>query len=435
MSEYIHSVSLDVEKCKGCTNCLKRCPTEAISVRDGHAEIDASRCIDCGECIRICPYKAKKAVYDKLENVRQTSKWLIALPAPSLYGQFDNLGDIDYIIQGLRDIGFDDVYEVSAAAEIVSAYTRRFLKRTDIKKPVISSACPVVVRLITQRYPFLCGNIMPMLPPVEIAAMNAKERALKRHPELKEEDICACFISPCPAKVGYVKNKRNSDRSYVDAVVSVGDVYFKLLDVMNKAKMPPPVSNTGIIGIGWASTGGEATALFNDKYLAADGIENVIKVLEEIDNDNFTGLEFIELNACSGGCVGGVMTVENPYIAQARLQMLKRYLPVSQNWVRSEGETDDGYIPDKYFIKNNIEYDPTAYLDSDRNEAMKKMKKIEKLNETLPALDCGFCGAPTCRAFAEDVVRSGVSVDDCVIHVREMVKKYNEEHKSTGENK
>ena len=421
MSVYNHSVSLDVDKCKGCTNCLKRCPTEAIRVRNGRAVIDSERCIDCGECIRICPYKAKRAAYDKLETVRADYKWLIALPAPSFYGQFDNLDDIDYIIQGLIDSGFDDVYEVSAAAEMVSAYTRRFLKRDDIKKPVISSACPAVVRLITKRYPYLCDNIMPILPPVEIAAQNAKERARRRHPELSPADIGVCFISPCPAKVSYVKNRDASDKSNVDAVVSMGDMYFKLLEVMDKKKMPPPVSSSGIIGIGWASTGGEATALFNDKYLAADGIENVIKVLEEIDNDNFAGLEFIELNACSGGCVGGVMTVENPYIAQARLQMLKRYLPVSQNWLRDTGN-DDGYIPERYFMKSTIEYDPVSYLDPDRNEAMRKMRMIEQLNEELPALDCGFCGAPTCRAFAEDVVKGRIHADERAVRAREKLK-------------
>ena len=33
--KFFHSVRLDKEKCKGCTNCLKRCPTEAIRFRYG----------------------------------------------------------------------------------------------------------------------------------------------------------------------------------------------------------------------------------------------------------------------------------------------------------------------------------------------------------------------------------------------------------------
>ena len=68
---FIHSVTLDAEKCRGCTNCIKRCPTEAIRVRGGKAQITESLCIDCGECIRICPYKAKKPIFDKLEDINR----------------------------------------------------------------------------------------------------------------------------------------------------------------------------------------------------------------------------------------------------------------------------------------------------------------------------------------------------------------------------
>ena len=53
MSEFFHSVTLDRDLCHGCINCVKRCPTEAIRVRDGKAKILSDRCIDCGECIRI----------------------------------------------------------------------------------------------------------------------------------------------------------------------------------------------------------------------------------------------------------------------------------------------------------------------------------------------------------------------------------------------
>ena len=193
-TSYNHSVYLEKSKCKGCTNCLKHCPNEAIRIRDGHAVIDASRCIDCGECIRICPYHAKKAVCDKL-SCMDGYKWKIALPAPSLYGQFDNLDDIDIVLQGLLNYGFDDVYEVAKAAELVSGYTRKYLKKEGIKKPVISSACPAITRLISLRFPLLCENLMPILPPIEIAAMEARRIALENHPELSSSDIGICFIS------------------------------------------------------------------------------------------------------------------------------------------------------------------------------------------------------------------------------------------------
>ena len=207
MNTYEHSVLLDVSRCNGCTTCLKHCPTEAIRIKDGHAVIDHERCIDCGECIRVCPHKAKKAMCGKLEQMDRF-KWKIALPAPTLYGQFDNLDDVDIVLEGLKRIGFDDVFEVSAAAELVSAYTRIYLKTEGVKKPAISSACPVVLRLIGLRFPSLNENILHMLPPMEIAAGLAKAKAKKEHPELSDDEIGVCFISPCPAKASYVKRLR-----------------------------------------------------------------------------------------------------------------------------------------------------------------------------------------------------------------------------------
>ncbi len=413
MQTYEHSVLLDASKCTGCTTCLRHCPTEAIRIKDGHAVINSDRCIDCGECIRVCPHKAKKAVCSKLQSMNRF-KWKIALPAPTLYGQFDNLDDIDYVLNGLLNIGFDDVFEVSKAAELVSAYTRLYLKTDGVKKPAISSACPVVMRLIALRYPSLNDNIIHMLPPMEVAARLAREKALKNHPNLKSEDIGVCFISPCPAKASYVKNGFAGYKSQVDEVVSISDIYFLLINAMKKDDTTETLSESGMIGIGWASSGGESTAIFNDNYLAADGIENVNRVLDQIENGNIPQLEFVELNACIGGCVGGVLTMQNPFIAKARLQTLRRYLPVSQNFLSGEAAN---YIPDYYLFNELPEYQPISRLSSSMAESMRMMADIQKLRESLPGIDCGSCGAPTCRAFAEDVVKGNAKIDDCLINL------------------
>lgn len=423
IQEYKHSVSLDPEKCKGCTTCLKRCPTEAIRIRNGRAVIKSERCIDCGECIKVCPYKAKKATHDDL-SVINDFKYTVALPAPSIYGQFKNMDDIGRILNGLLKLGFDDVYEVACAAELVSAYTRLYIKRNDIKKPVISSACPTITRMISMNYPFLCDNVMPILPPVDIAAYLAREKAKRTHPELNDSDIGIIFISPCPAKVSYVKNNFAGDRNYIDAAVSVRDVYFALLDIMKKQRNDEMSSSTesGMVGIGWATTGGESSAIMNGRYLAADGIENCIKVLDQIENEEITSLDFVELNACSGGCVGGAMTVSNPYIAQARLKELRRYLPVSPNRPASE------WIPDKFFNENKVEYNPYNLLSDDIKEARRMMGEIESIADSLPKTDCGSCGAPTCMAFAEDIVKGETNADECTVIMREIFHEYLKQH-------
>ncbi len=417
----LHSVTLDVSLCKGCTTCIKRCPTEAIRVRGGKAVIMSQRCIDCGECIRRCPYNAKKAVFDKLSDFSDY-KWKIALPAPALFGQIDKLENLDYVVSALLDCGFDDVFEVARAAELVSEYTREYLKREDIPKPVISSACPAVVRLISIRFPFLLDNVLPILAPVELAARIAKEEALQAHPELQPSDICVLFISPCPAKVSYVRSPLGVKESAVDGVLSISDIYFDLIDAMKHITTPRASCKFGIIGISWAGSGGESSALFNDKYLAADGIENVIQVLDEIEKENFAGLEFVELNACSGGCVGGAMNVENPFIAKARLQNLRRYLPVSQNHIPHTSRRDDGYVPAEVMFECDIPASTVMRLDEDRRVAQKKLAMIQELTKCFSNMDCGSCGAPTCAAFAEDIVRGEAHEGECVIMMRQTLQ-------------
>ena len=410
MHTYEHSVLLSPDKCIGCTTCVRHCPTEAIRIRDGRAVIDEGRCIDCGECIRTCPQKAKKAVCNKLEAM-DGFQWKIALPAPALYGQFENLDDVDYVLNGLLTLGFDDVYEVSQAAEMLSAYTRTYLATEGVVKPVISTACPAVTRLISLRFPSLEDNVLRLLPPMEVAAKLARKRALEQHPELTPEDIGVCFISPCPAKASYVKNGFGDYMSQVDAVVPISDVYFQLINAMDRSEDPKDLSASGRIGVGWATSGGESSALMNDSYLAADGIENVIRVLDQIENGNIGQLEFVELNACPGGCVGGVLTVQNPFIARARLHILRRFMPVSCNFL----PTDEQYIPAEYFFDEMPAYRPIARLSGNIAKSMRMMADIQTLKTSLPGLDCGACGAPTCRAFAEDVVRGNATMDDCLV--------------------
>ena len=173
MSKYFHSVELKADLCCGCTNCLKRCPTEAIRVHGGKAKILSERCIDCGECIRICPHHAKTAHSTTFDEIKKY-KYRVAIPAPALFGQFNHLDNIDIVLTGLKKIGFDSVFEVSRGAELVSEATRKLIKENKLKKPIISSACPAVVRLIKIRFPELCNNVMPLKAPMEVSAKIAR---------------------------------------------------------------------------------------------------------------------------------------------------------------------------------------------------------------------------------------------------------------------
>lgn len=404
----IHSVSLDWDKCKGCVACMRRCPTEAIRVRDKKAKVLYDRCIGCGECVRVCPHNAKIPAYDKFETIYKY-KYKVATVAPSFYGQFKSTDNINLLLNALLEIGFDDVEEVARAAELVSEATREWIRKTkNIHYPIINTACPTIVELIMLRFHSLKENLLPLQTPADMAIKLAYKKA--RAKGYKKEDIGIFFISPCPAKVLALKSGLGLKEPLVSGVLSMAEVYYKVVSALPQVKDIKNLNKAGFLGISWASSGGEVLGVNKEKHLEVAGIENVIAVLKEIENGKLEAIDFVELNACTGGCVGGVLTVENPFVSKAKIRELsKRSNPLGKlNTIKSAGLSHKDFA---WEVEPQIS--DVFKLDENRIKALEKFENIEATFEKLPHFDCGVCGAPSCKAFAEDVVIEGYSIDDC----------------------
>ncbi len=420
MSEkYWHSVTLDRDSCTGCTNCLKHCPTQAIRVQQGKAKILKERCIDCGECIRVCPHHAKKAITDGFDALEKY-KYNIALVAPAFYGQFSRTEDCNLILSALMLIGFDDVYEVARGAQEISAKTKELLDSGKLTKPAISSACPAVCRMIAVRFPNLIPNIIPLKSPMELSAAAARRDAAAAT-GLDDSEIGIFFISPCAAKATAVRDEMLVNKSNVDGVISIKDTYLRLAQKISTVEDIENLSHAGSKGILWAKSGGEASVAGASRYVAVDGIHNVIKLFDDIEDDKLADIEYVEALACPGGCVGGPLAAENSFVARARLERICKDLPFEL------GEIDKDI--DRLWDKSPV-YSPIMKLNEDFKVAMQMAIEIDELEESLPGLDCGSCGAPSCRAFAEDIVRGYANETDCIFRLRELVKKLKSEHRN-----
>lgn len=414
MAEYYHSVVLDEKLCMGCTNCIKRCPTEAIRVHDGKARILNEKCIDCGECVRTCPYHAKVAQTDPLDLLANY-KYTVALPAPTLYMQYDLKFTRKHIVAALKMLGFDYIYEVARGAEIVTAVTDRYMEEHPDDLPLISSACPAVVRLLQVRFPSLLPRLLPVKSPMEISAMNARREFCEANPGVKPGEVGVFFISPCAAKMTGVRNPIELKESNVNGVFSIKSVYFKLLKQMAKLKEPEEILQAGYQGVRWASVGGEAMALKTQNVLSVDGIQNVVRIFEQLEDDKLDDVDFIEACACTGGCLGGPLTVENLYVARNRQRRHREMTPAVLEPV---GEDEMQHC----MFETYPQYLDVTTLDADRTEAMKKLRRMNEICEELPKLDCGACGAPSCRALSEDIVREKANLTDCVFVLRQKVR-------------
>lgn len=174
----ITSIKLDTDRCIGCIHCVRNCPTEAIRIRNWKAVIMPERCIDCGICVKVCPRHAVKPMVDSIERLNDYD-YRIAIPSSAFMGQFRNVRSRNHLLTALKQVGFDDVYEEAIGAEIISGATKKLMASGKEQKPLISSGCPAVLKLIQIKFPNLIDNVLEYRPPVEIVAAMAREEAEK----------------------------------------------------------------------------------------------------------------------------------------------------------------------------------------------------------------------------------------------------------------
>ena len=188
---------------------------------------------------------------------------------------------------------------------------------------------------------------------------------------------------------------------------------------MKKTPHDTNIARATSYGVGWANSGGEAAAVCPEHSMSVDGIENVIRVLEEIENDKLPDLVFFEGSACTGGCVGGPLTFENNYVARRAVRALMQGCDITH----PDEKINVSYL-NKYplMLEKSITANKAMRLDDDIVEAMRKIERMEEIVERLPGYDCGSCGSPTCRTFAEDIVRGFATELDCIHILKERLK-------------
>lgn len=444
-----HSVILDESRCKGCTLCVTTCPTEAIRVRGGLARITEMRCIDCGKCIIRCPNNAKKALVDSLKDLEPGGKFShftikVALPAPSLYGQFSQNYSLSDIHRALLSAGFDAVFPVAFATTPIVKATRELLdkrRHPEIPRPLLSSSCPAIIKFIQIRYPTLIEHIIPLIAPMELAGRLAKEEILQNSNTKNPPSVGCFFISPCSAKITEALVPQGNETSSIDGVFSINDLFMPLLQALQKNAQDDALGQSeqepSDLEIGWGHAEGEAKATTNETdftSLSVDGMDRCIQVLEEIENGKLKNLDFLELMACVDGCVGGPLAAINPSIAQFNINLRENKIRTSQKKVQEPSlktensmfrllGTKSAAIDCAQCLKtSDYVARPTLLLDPDFSKAMHMMDEMERINEALPGIDCGACGAPNCHALAEDIVRGNARISDCIVILKEQYR-------------
>jgi hypothetical protein len=201
-------------------------------------------------------------------------------------------------------------------------------------------------------------------------------------------------------------------------VIAIKDIFLPLRAAMSKVEVKQ-LSQAGSRGVAWARVDGESDAVGERLRISVDGISNVIQVLEAVENGTLSNTAFIEAMACPGGCVGGPLVVDNPFVAKTRIRN-------REERIRPCHEPASVITPFKWTnLDWSVPLEPRGdmTLSSDIARALEMEAEMEDIDASLPGLDCGSCGAPTCRALAEDIVKGAAGVNACVFKLRENVRK------------
>jgi iron only hydrogenase large subunit-like protein len=434
MRTFLHAIDIIEQNCKAKLACMRVCPTHAIRVRDGKARANPLLCIDCGECIVACKEGAIKARTDPIEAIEKF-RYKIAMPSPTLFGQFQMGITPSDIIDGLLAMGFDAVYDLSLESELINLAIRDYLDDYKGIYPLISSACPVVVRLIQVSYPDMVGQIIPIETPRELAGREIK-KLYSAAMGLRPDEIGAVYITPCPAKVVAIKQPAEGVQSYIDLGISIADIYNTLLAAITKLKkndksqfpedQHPTLKSS--IGLAWAFSGGQCLSLKPSRYISVSQFPNIIRVFDDIEKGKIKGVEFVECYACTGGCIGGPLTVDDTFVSTSKIQKLVEIMGKPPKELQEE--IQERYVKGDYFLRQDIKPRPTVASPISFEEKIRRMKAKEDLSKIFPGLDCGLCGAPTCNVFADDVANSLAVPDDCVLISETRLKNLRERYRT-----
>jgi len=382
------SLSLQVVPglCTGCLRCVRACPTGALRVRERIPLVLEHLCVECGACIAACEAGAL-AIRGVAEALPRGAGEPVVVQ-PALLGRLAPWLGPDAVLAALRDLGYGDVVVTAPWEDALREAVVQFARDEATAWPVLSPACPAVVSLVETRFPSLLGLLAPFVSFVEAVQGQAGRGA--------------AVVVGCPAQCSVLATLRErpgvmvAPRSAVQAVVRRAAEGGK--GGCPEAGHSGPEAGHSRFQIPDSRSGPEATGV-----LRVAGIRRVMAVLEEVENGQVGDVPALELFACDEGCFGTPLLLGAPAVARWRWAQVAERFGGTGRAVRRQAAP----APRR-----------GLRLDEDMGRAIAKLAEMDRLVRELPGKDCGTCGAPTCRALAEDIVLGRATLAACVCRVR-----------------
>jgi anti-sigma regulatory factor (Ser/Thr protein kinase)/Pyruvate/2-oxoacid:ferredoxin oxidoreductase delta subunit len=362
------------DRCRACHACLAACPTEALRVRGDGPRMLAARCIGCTECAAACRDRVF-GVCGPQAGLREAEGAALVVPRGFL-ASFAAAPST--VLSALSSLGFA---EVRFTEEWEPALRREAGERVRRGEgPSIVPSCPAVVALVEARFPGLVARVAPFASPLEAAASG--------FPLLK-----LVAVPACPAQRETLRGESRAGRIALAAPSELAAAVQPLLAGRAAATAVPAAA------VPAAAPGAE---LLPDGMLRVTGMRHVLRALELAEAGALPGVRLLEPFACDGGCVGSPYLGVDPFVAVHRLS--RAGLPSA---------VDGAMQPAAVVLRRACAARAGSRLDPDMATAIGMLGAIDEAARSLPGRDCGSCGAPSCAAFAEDLVVGRAGASDC----------------------
>lgn len=408
-------IKVNQDNCKSCYKCLKICMVKSIKFdNNDKASIIDDECIYCGRCVDVCPQEARTIYNDstKIKNwlADENTKTFVSV-APSYLSVFGS--NYKKIAGVIKKLGFDYSEETAIGASYATTEYCKLINDGS-RENIITSTCPAINMLVTKYYPELVKFLAPILSPMLIHGKLIKEKYGK--------DTKVIFIGPCLSTI-----KETEDFSqYVDASLT----FSQFVDLMKENNITEdkleeieeipfnressysriyPIKD-GILMDLMCKLDGYKLNSKAGKYttVSVSGLHEVRTLLEEIKNGEVSNV-FVEVSACRGGCINGVMQPDNDGAWYKDRIHIMEYA--------SEAEQSKCDITDnisRSFEAKNISNDiPT---EEEIRSILKHIGKFSKEQE----LNCGSCGYPTCREKAIAVYQKKADLYMCLAYMTDI---------------
>ncbi|MGB9748226.1 MAG: [FeFe] hydrogenase, group A [Candidatus Woesearchaeota archaeon] len=322
--------------------------------------ISSSPCVGCGQCVIHCPTAAlieKDETQKVLDAIKDPEKIIIAQIAPAVRVSIgEELGlkpgtiMTKKLVSALKQIGFDKVFDTSLGADFtIMEEASELVDRINNNKtlPMLTSCCPAWVNFVEEFYPDFILNLSTTKSPHEILGALIKTYYAKKN-NINTDKIFVVSIMPCTAKKLEVLRPelRVNNLLPIDAVLTTREIG-KLLrefgvelkkieeqdfdDFMSASSAGQIFGTTGGVMEAALRTASFILTGINDEskieYKEIRGIKgvkiasytlgnkelrvgvvnelgNARKILEKIKSGRLK-IDFLEVMACPGGCIGG----------------------------------------------------------------------------------------------------------------------------------